>query len=227
MASCTPGSSTSPSTCTSSTTSGRCSSRRWASCASSPSTSRACSAARSARCSSRTESVTVGASGAVFGLMGAALIELRRRGMSVLKSPIGILLLLNLGITFVIPNVSIGGHIGGLPPAPRGVRAPAGRPPALQAARVGPAPTVDRRRRRGRGDPRRRASSLWAFSHCIPRPPEIDQSTARNRPARARASRARTDRATRAGGCAGAARRTGSRATPAARRGGGGGGVGR
>jgi len=58
---------------------------------------------------------TVGASGAVFGLMGAALVEMRGRGMAVLRSPIGILLLLNLGIT-LLPgfNISIGGHIGGL-----------------------------------------------------------------------------------------------------------------
>jgi membrane associated rhomboid family serine protease len=58
--------------------------------------------------------VTVGASGAVFGLMGAAILALRARGIDPMQSGLGITLLLNLGITFVIPNISIGGHLGGL-----------------------------------------------------------------------------------------------------------------
>ncbi len=58
--------------------------------------------------------VTVGASGAVFGLMGAAILALRARGIDPMQSGLGVTLLLNLGITFVIPNISIGGHIGGL-----------------------------------------------------------------------------------------------------------------
>ncbi len=57
---------------------------------------------------------TVGASGAVFGLMGAAVIMMRARGIDPMQSGIGTLLLLNLGITFLIPGISIGGHIGGL-----------------------------------------------------------------------------------------------------------------
>ena len=57
---------------------------------------------------------TVGASGAVFGLMGAAFIELRRRGFDPMQSGIGGLLVLNLAITFLIPGISIGGHVGGL-----------------------------------------------------------------------------------------------------------------
>ena len=60
------------------------------------------------------DAVTVGASGAVFGLMGAAIFALRVRGIDPMQSGLGITLLLNLGITFVIPNISIGGHIGGL-----------------------------------------------------------------------------------------------------------------
>jgi len=58
--------------------------------------------------------VTVGASGAVFGLMGAAILAMRARGIDPMQSGLGITLLLNLGITFLIPNISIGGHIGGL-----------------------------------------------------------------------------------------------------------------
>ena len=57
---------------------------------------------------------TVGASGAVFGLMGGAFIFQRLRGMDPMQSGIGPVILLNLGITFLIPNISIGGHIGGL-----------------------------------------------------------------------------------------------------------------
>jgi membrane associated rhomboid family serine protease len=60
------------------------------------------------------EALTVGASGAVFGLMGAAFVELRSRGVDPFQTFIGPLILLNLVISFVIPNISIGGHVGGL-----------------------------------------------------------------------------------------------------------------
>jgi membrane associated rhomboid family serine protease len=59
-------------------------------------------------------SVTIGASGAVFGLMGAAVVEFRRRGIGLLESGIGVLILLNLGLSFIVPGIAIGGHIGGL-----------------------------------------------------------------------------------------------------------------
>jgi membrane associated rhomboid family serine protease len=58
--------------------------------------------------------VTVGASGAVFGLMGAAFVLQRARGMDPMQSGIGPLILINLVLGFVIPNVSVGGHLGGL-----------------------------------------------------------------------------------------------------------------
>jgi membrane associated rhomboid family serine protease len=57
---------------------------------------------------------TVGASGAVFGMMGAAIIGMRARGIDPMQSGLGMTLVLNLGITFLIPGISIGGHIGGL-----------------------------------------------------------------------------------------------------------------
>jgi membrane associated rhomboid family serine protease len=57
---------------------------------------------------------TVGASGAIFGLMGATAIVMRNRGMSVMESGLGIWIVLNLVITFSVPNISVGGHIGGL-----------------------------------------------------------------------------------------------------------------
>ncbi|MEA2495864.1 MAG: hypothetical protein QOJ29_3775 [Thermoleophilaceae bacterium] len=58
--------------------------------------------------------LTAGASGAVFGLMGAAVVVMRNRGLNVMQSGLGITLLLNLAITFTISNISVGGHIGGL-----------------------------------------------------------------------------------------------------------------
>ena len=57
---------------------------------------------------------TVGASGAVFGMMAAAFVFQKARGVDPMQSGIGPVILLNLGITFIIPNISIGGHLGGL-----------------------------------------------------------------------------------------------------------------
>jgi membrane associated rhomboid family serine protease len=57
--------------------------------------------------------LTVGASGAIWGIMGAALVLEARRIYVFGGSALG-LVLLNLAITFLIPGISIGGHIGGL-----------------------------------------------------------------------------------------------------------------
>ena len=59
-------------------------------------------------------SPTVGASGAIFGLMGALFVFERQRGMALLGGSIGGLILINLLITFGIPGISVGGHVGGL-----------------------------------------------------------------------------------------------------------------
>jgi membrane associated rhomboid family serine protease len=59
-------------------------------------------------------SPTVGASGAVFGLMGAAAVELRSRGINPFKTDIGLLIVVNLILSFAISHISVGGHIGGL-----------------------------------------------------------------------------------------------------------------
>jgi membrane associated rhomboid family serine protease len=58
--------------------------------------------------------LTVGASGAVFGLMGGAFVTQRLRGIDPMQSGIGPIILLNLALSFFISNISIGGHIGGL-----------------------------------------------------------------------------------------------------------------
>jgi membrane associated rhomboid family serine protease len=58
--------------------------------------------------------LTVGASGAVFGIMGAAAVEMRARQIPIMQSGVGGLILINLVISFTLPGISWGGHIGGL-----------------------------------------------------------------------------------------------------------------
>src|ERR1700727_2982314 len=58
--------------------------------------------------------VTVGASGAVFGVMGAAAVEMRARQIPIMQSGVGGLILIHLVIRFTLPGISWGGHIGGL-----------------------------------------------------------------------------------------------------------------
>jgi membrane associated rhomboid family serine protease len=59
-------------------------------------------------------SPTVGASGAIFGLMGATAVVMHRRGINIFEAGIGGLILINLVLSFVIPGISVGGHLGGL-----------------------------------------------------------------------------------------------------------------
>jgi membrane associated rhomboid family serine protease len=61
-----------------------------------------------------TANPSLGASGAIFGLMGAAVVELRARGLSVQQSGIGGLIVINLILSFTLANISVGAHIGGL-----------------------------------------------------------------------------------------------------------------
>jgi len=58
--------------------------------------------------------LTYGASGAVFGVLGAAFVIARGRRVHALASTIGVLILLNLAISFGVPGISIGAHLGGL-----------------------------------------------------------------------------------------------------------------
>jgi len=58
--------------------------------------------------------LTIGASGAVFGIFGATFVIARHRGIENLAASIGVILLINLAITFGRPEISIGGHLGGL-----------------------------------------------------------------------------------------------------------------
>jgi membrane associated rhomboid family serine protease len=58
--------------------------------------------------------LTVGASGAIFGLFGYALAYQLGHRINIMQSGLGMVLLINLGFTFGVPGISIGGHLGGL-----------------------------------------------------------------------------------------------------------------
>src|SRR5215211_8266967 len=61
------------------------------------------------------ETPVVGASTAIFGLLGAAIVMARNRGIDIMASGLGPILIINLLITFFPGfNISIGGHLGGL-----------------------------------------------------------------------------------------------------------------
>jgi membrane associated rhomboid family serine protease len=56
---------------------------------------------------------TIGASGAVFGILGAGLV-LERHNINVFGGSALIVVVLNLALSFTLNSVSIGGHVGGL-----------------------------------------------------------------------------------------------------------------
>jgi membrane associated rhomboid family serine protease len=57
---------------------------------------------------------TVGASGAIFGVMAATIVVARGRGLNQVASQIGFWLVINVAFTLGVPGISIGGHLGGL-----------------------------------------------------------------------------------------------------------------
>jgi membrane associated rhomboid family serine protease len=57
---------------------------------------------------------TLGASGAIYGLLGAAIVMARNRGISLVQSGLLPILAINFAITLSVPNISLGGHVGGL-----------------------------------------------------------------------------------------------------------------
>jgi membrane associated rhomboid family serine protease len=59
-------------------------------------------------------SLTVGASGAIFGLLGAIVAGQRAAGINPWSSGMVGLLIANLVFTVAVPGISIGGHLGGL-----------------------------------------------------------------------------------------------------------------
>ena len=60
------------------------------------------------------DALTFGASGAVFGVLGAAFVIARGRRVDALASTIGVLILINLAISFGVTGISLGAHLGGL-----------------------------------------------------------------------------------------------------------------
>jgi membrane associated rhomboid family serine protease len=58
--------------------------------------------------------LTVGASGAIFGVMSATFLVARHRGVERLAAQIGFFIVINLFFTFGVSNISVGGHLGGL-----------------------------------------------------------------------------------------------------------------
>jgi membrane associated rhomboid family serine protease len=58
--------------------------------------------------------ITVGASGAVFGILGAGLVLERRSRILVFGGQALAVIVINLVLSFVLSGISIGGHIGGV-----------------------------------------------------------------------------------------------------------------
>jgi membrane associated rhomboid family serine protease len=56
---------------------------------------------------------TVGASGALFGLLGALVVVAHYRGISIWQSGLGPTLLINVVFSLTVAGISIGGHLGG------------------------------------------------------------------------------------------------------------------
>ena len=60
------------------------------------------------------DDLVVGASTAIFGLMGAAVVEMRGRGIDPMASGLPLWIGINLIMTFTFTRLSKGGHVGGL-----------------------------------------------------------------------------------------------------------------
>lgn len=61
------------------------------------------------------DALTIGASGAIFGIFGATFVIARGRGFDAVASSIGIVLLINLALSVGgSSHISLGGHLGGL-----------------------------------------------------------------------------------------------------------------
>ncbi|MBS1879371.1 MAG: rhomboid family intramembrane serine protease [Actinobacteria bacterium] len=58
--------------------------------------------------------LTLGASGAVFGLFSSGFILARERGLNELAGQLAFLIVINLVFSFTGSNISVGGHLGGL-----------------------------------------------------------------------------------------------------------------
>jgi membrane associated rhomboid family serine protease len=57
--------------------------------------------------------LTIGASGAIFGIFAAAFVIARGRRLEGVAAQLGVLLLINFAFTLGVPGISIGGHLFG------------------------------------------------------------------------------------------------------------------
>jgi membrane associated rhomboid family serine protease len=57
--------------------------------------------------------LTIGASGACFGVLGALMVVAHYRGISIWQSGLGITLIINIVFSLSVAGISIGGHVGG------------------------------------------------------------------------------------------------------------------
>ena len=56
---------------------------------------------------------TVGASGALFGILGALMVVAYYRGISIWQSGLALTLIINIVFSLTLAGISIGGHLGG------------------------------------------------------------------------------------------------------------------
>jgi membrane associated rhomboid family serine protease len=59
------------------------------------------------------DDATLGASGAIYGLLGAAIVMARNRNISLISSGLLPILAINFALTISLPGISLGGHVGG------------------------------------------------------------------------------------------------------------------
>jgi membrane associated rhomboid family serine protease len=60
------------------------------------------------------DTVSAGASGAIFGILGATFVIARGRNLEAVAGQLGFLIIFNLVFTFADGNISVGAHVGGL-----------------------------------------------------------------------------------------------------------------
>ncbi|MFT3865848.1 MAG: rhomboid family intramembrane serine protease [Solirubrobacterales bacterium] len=60
------------------------------------------------------DTVSAGASGAIFGVLGATFVIARGRQLEAVAGQIGMLIIINLVFTFAAAGISVGAHVGGL-----------------------------------------------------------------------------------------------------------------
>src|SRR5579862_3038391 len=60
------------------------------------------------------DALTIGASGACFGVLGALIVVAYYRGISIWQSGLGLTLIINIVFSLSVAGISIGGHLGGV-----------------------------------------------------------------------------------------------------------------